>query len=258
MKKEYDKNFYVVKAEDVEKHFDDNGFSKTELLPGVYDGGIRSYKCFLKPGCSVKPELYADKTVVIFFGKGEGELIDCDGTHAITEVAFYVPYLDKEPYEIKAKEEMEFVFNVVEMNQWDKAAYDAWHIRLPYFRLHSECTQYIQDCKGPHTEARMILCPKWMGRVLVGTTRANGEGTVEKGHPAVHQWNYCLGNSDFHMSVGYKEKGEMETVSQKAGDWSFIPAGADHDLVSDPGKEVYYIWFEHFTDEEKFKPGKEQ
>ena len=27
MKKEYDKNFYVVKAEDVEKHFDDNGFS---------------------------------------------------------------------------------------------------------------------------------------------------------------------------------------------------------------------------------------
>ena len=50
MKKEYGKNYYVVKADQVERHFDDNGFSRTELLPGIYDGGIRSYKCFLKAG----------------------------------------------------------------------------------------------------------------------------------------------------------------------------------------------------------------
>ena len=80
--------------------------------------------------------------------------------------------------------------------------------------------------------------------------RQVGEGTVEKGHPKVHQWNYCLGDSDFHMSVGYKAENNMETVQHRAGDWSFIPAGADHDLVSDPGKEVYYIWFEHYTDEQ--------
>ena len=86
----------------------------------------------------------------------------------------------------------------------------------------------------------------------MGTTRADGEGTVEKGHPAVHQWNYCVGNSDFTMSVGYKDQNNMENVNHKAGDWSFIPAGADHDLVSEPGKEVYYVWFEHFTDEKKF------
>lgn len=59
----------------------------------------------------------------------------------------------------------------------------------------------------------MVLCPKWFGRVILGTTRANGEGTVEKGHPAVHQWNYCVGNSDFKMSVGYKEKNNMETLN---------------------------------------------
>lgn len=158
--------------------------------------------------------------------------------------------MDKEPYEIHAAEDMEFVFNVVEMNQWDKAAFDRWHIRLPYFRLHNECVQYIQDCKGPNTEARMVLCPKWFGRLILGTTRAVGEGTVEAGHPKVHQWNYCLGESDFHMSVGYKKDNNMETVQHHAGDWSFIPAGADHDLVSDPGKEVYYIWFEHYTDEQ--------
>ena len=130
MKKEYGKHYYVVKADQVERHFDDNGFSRTELLPGIYDGGIRSYKCFLKAGCKVSPELYKDKGVVILFGQGKGVLKDQDGDHAITELAFY--------------------------------------------------------------------------------------------------------------------------VNHKAGDWSFIPAGADHDLVSEPGKEVYYVWLEHFTDEKKF------
>lgn len=252
MEREYEKNFYVEKASDIaaRAQYDDNGFAKVELLPGVYHGGIQSFKCFLKAGHKVSPELFADKSVVIFFGKGEGELTDCDGVHKITEVAFYVPFMDKEKYEIHAIEDMEFVFNVIEMNEYDKAGFNRWHIRLPYFRLHSECVQYIQDCKGPNTEARMILCPKWHGRIILGTTRAIGEGTVEKGHPKVHQWNYCLGDSDFHMSVGYKAENNMETVQHRAGDWSFIPAGADHDLVSDPGKEVYYIWFEHYTDEQ--------
>lgn len=251
MEQKYLKNFYIDRASDIaaRAQFDDNGFAKAELLPGIYKDGITSYKCFLKAGHRISPELFSDKSVIIFFGKGQGELIDCDGKHQITEVAFYVPYMEKEEYEIHAIEDMEFVLNIVEMNQSDMAAFNRWHIRLPYFRLHSECIQYIQDCKGPNTEARMILCPKWMGRVILGTTRAIGEGTVEAGHPKVHQWNYCVGASDFHMSVGYKAKNNMETVSQQAGDWSFIPAGADHDLVADPDKEVYYIWFEHYADE---------
>lgn len=252
MKKVYDRNYYVVKADELAKEFDANGFSKVEMLPGVYDGGITSYKCFLKAGCRVAPELYADKGVVMFFGQGKGVLTDKDGAHAITELAFYVPDFDKGAYEIAAEDEMEFVFNVIEFNEWDWEAYNAWHIELPYFRQHSECVKYIQDCKGPNTEARMILCPKWFGRVLLGTTRAIGEGTVEDGHPAVHQWNYCVGNSDFTMSVGYKAQDNMEHVQHKAGDWSFIPAGADHDLVAEPGKEVYYVWFEHYTNEKQF------
>ena len=53
MKKDYDKNYYVVKADEIEKNFDADGVAKTELLPGVYDGGIRSFKYFLKAGSSV-------------------------------------------------------------------------------------------------------------------------------------------------------------------------------------------------------------
>ena len=188
MKTNYDKNYYVVKAEDMKAEYNEQGFAMTELLPGVYDGGIRSFKCFLKAGSTVKPELFADKGVILFFGKGERALTDQDGVHPITELAFYVPNFDAYNYEVYAHEDMEFIFNIIEFNQWDKQTYDSWHIRLPYFRLHSECVQYIQSCKGPHTEARMVLCPKWFGRVILGTTRANGEGTVEKGTSGTTAW----------------------------------------------------------------------
>ena len=67
--------------------------------------------------------------------------------------------------------------------------------------------------------------------------KAVGEGTVEKGHPAVDQWNYGLDNADFTLTV------ENESVAHHAGDWSFVPAGLDHSLTAEPGKEVAYIWF---------------
>ena len=40
------------------------------------------------------------------------------------------------------------------------------------------------------------------------------------------------------------------TVPQKAGDWSFIKAGLDHSLLAKPGKEVFYVWVEYFTEED--------
>ena len=59
-------------------------------------GGIQELQMLSEAGHKVSPELFADKSVVIFFGKGEGELTDCDGVHKITEVAFYIPFMDKE------------------------------------------------------------------------------------------------------------------------------------------------------------------
>lgn len=39
---------YVVKNEDINVNYDENGFYMEELLPGTYAGGIRNFKCFLK------------------------------------------------------------------------------------------------------------------------------------------------------------------------------------------------------------------
>ena len=136
---------------------------------------------------------------------------------------------------------MEFIKSVVDMDDYDWEDYKSSHVRLPYFRPLSKCPRYDQDCKGPNTTSWHVLNPKQLGHVILGVVRAVGEGTDEKGHPAVHQWNYCLGNADFDLTV------HGETTHTKAGDWSFIPAGPDHSLIAQPGKEVFYVWYEQFT-----------
>lgn len=247
---------YVVKNEDIHVAYDANGWYRVELLPGTYQGGIRNYKCFLKAGHEVSPELYAEQSVILMFGKGKGYVRSAEALHNVTEVAFYVPDFDRVPYTIHAFEDMEFVMSVIEMNRWDKELYAQSHIRLPYFTLMSDAIIYDQDCKGPHTASWWILSPKQLGRVMCGVVRAVGEGTVEKGHPAVEQWNYCLGNSDFNMYVE-----DAPVVNHKAGEWSYIPAGFDHSLIAEPGKEVFYVWYEHYVREKDFcvslAPGEE-
>ena len=239
--------YYLIKSGDIPQDYDDHGFAMSELLPGTYDGGIRNYKCFLKAGCQVSPELRGEDTVLLMFGKGKGYITSEHEMHRITELSFYAPNFDKEPYTIHAVEDMEFVLSVVEMNQWDKELYEACHVRLPFFMKLRDAVIYDQDCKGPNTTSWHILSPKQLGRIMVGVVRAVGEGTTEAGHPKVHQWNYCVGDSDFHLKVG-----DQPAVDHKAGDWSFIPAGPDHALVADPGKEVFYVWYEHYTREKDF------
>ena len=102
----------------------------------------------------------------------------------------------------------------------------------------SECKEYVQDCNGPNTRSWSVLDPKYLGGVLMGIVRAEGEGTTEKGHPSVAQWNYALPGADFHLTVN------DETVEQADGDFSYVTPGDDHSLVSDAGKLTYYIWYE--------------
>lgn len=239
--------FYVARDEDMKRVFNENGFAMTELLPGTYAGGISNYKCWLKAGQSVSPDLKKDETVLVMFGKGEGYVRSSKNLFNVTEPAFYVPNFDKEPYTIHAVEDMEFVLSVVKRNESDKALYDACHVRLPFFTLYSNGVAYDQNCKGPNTTSWHILGPKQLGRIMVGVVRAVGEGTTEKGHPRVEQWNYCLGHSDFLLKVD-----DEPAVAHKAGDFSYVPAGYDHALVAEPGKEVFYVWYEHYTREKDF------
>ena len=50
------------------------------------------------------------------FGKGRGYVTDTKEAHNITELSFYLPNFDQDPFTIHAIEDMEFIMSVVEMN----------------------------------------------------------------------------------------------------------------------------------------------
>lgn len=231
----------MVRREEIILNFKD-GFAQTELLPGTFEG-ITNYRCELKAGCTVQPKLYSDKVVVYCFTKGGGYITDGLKAYNITELSFYTPDFDKNELSIHAVSDMEFLCLVSDMTEGDWRTYEQGHHVLPIFAPISQCREYTQDCKGPNTQSWSVLSTRNIGRIMVGVVRAVGEGTTEKGHPSVDQWNYCLDGADFNLTV------DGETVSHKDGDWSFVPAGLDHSLVAEPGKLVYYIWFEHFVKE---------
>lgn len=239
--------YYIARENEIQKVFDENGFAISEVLAGTYDGGIRHYKCYLKKGCVVSPQLHEKETVVVMFGKGTGYITSEKNLFEIKEAAFYAPDFDKEPYAIHAVEDMEFVISVVEMNQWDWEVFHAGHIRLPFFMNYSDGQIYDQDCKDAGTTSWSILGAEHLGRIMVGVVHSKGGGTREKGHARVHQWNYCLEHADFQMTVD-----DEKPVRHVEGEFSFIPAGYDHSLVAEPGKDVFYVWFEHYTRERDF------
>lgn len=220
----------------------ENGFAKVEWLEGSHPL-VKAYKCILKAGHTVKPETYEKKTVVFLFSRGAGYVSGKNKAHNIEGVCFYLPNFDQESYTIYAASDMEFMMVVVDMLESDLKAFDKTHMLLPYFKRVEDATEYLQDCKGPNTRSWSMIPSGMCARVLAGIVKADGEGTVEKGHPAVHQWNYTLPGSDFTLTVG------DESIHHTENEWSFVPAGIDHSLVSEPGKSVYYVWFEIKTKE---------
>ena len=235
---------FVCRAEDAKKIYDAAGYSQEELSPGAEAIGAKFYRCSLKSGCRVSPKLESDHIAVLIFDGREGYVTTEEDLHNIEEPSFFIPKFDSMKYTVHAVEDIEYIMCVFQMNDWDKEFYKGWNLHLPFFSKYSDGVRYGQDCKGPHTKSWSILQPFQLGHVSIGVVKAVGERTDEKGHGHLHQWNYCLGSSDFDLTV------DGVTVPQKAGDWSFIKAGLDHSLLAKPGKEVFYVWVEYFTEED--------
>lgn len=242
------KNAYTYYDRSHVCNYDENGVDIIELLPGTHDE-VRAYKYFMKAGSMIRPETYRDQTVFyIFDGKGEGVLRDEEKEYRLDTVCFYAPNYEKASYSIYAAEDMAFIKVVANMDSHDKEMMANCRLRLPFFRRESQCDRYDQDCKTPGTISRTVLFGEFdrLGRLTCGICEGgNCGGTVEKGHPEVHQWNYAIGESDYQMTVGSEE--EAVTYDRRAGDWDFIPAGPDHKLYAGSGKKVHYVWVEFNT-----------
>lgn len=222
-----------------------DGVDCIELFPGSHDE-VRMFKVFLKAGMIFRPERFADESVLIVFG-GFGEVIlkDDEKERIVNTVAFYAPDYDRTEYSIQAVTDTEFIIARAHMDSDDMEKRGGACLHLPWFRTEAQCDKYTQDCKTPGAISRTVLYGEFdrLGRLTCGICEAQDcNGTIEKGHPEVHQWNYCLHDAHYHMIVGSGEDAKM--YWRKAGDFDFIPAGPDHTLYAGVGEKVHYVWIE--------------
>lgn len=227
------------------RKFGEDGVARVELLPETFEP-MKCYKFDVKAGSHVSPEIYKDKVAVFLFRKGTGYIAGSNGGFKIDCLSFYAPDFDRAEYSIHAIEDMEFVMCVGDMNDYDRERAGECRVHTPFFRTVDQCYAYDQSCKSPGTWSKSVLFGDFgrLGKITMGICKGSNEGgTVEKGHAEVHQWNYCVGDSDYVLDV------EGEKIPRKAGDWDFIPAGLDHSLWAGKDKEVYYVWVEWYTSE---------
>lgn len=234
---------HVIKTDINLKH--QNGFAMTELLAGSYDGGVRVFRCSLLAGNSVKPSIKPNTLQVACLTNGIGAITSPVKGFAVNEVSFFAPDPDSE-YCIHAATDMEYTLFEVALTKADKERYEDFHMSVPFFRPLSQCTQYVQkSCKTKNTRSYSVIPTKRFCRILVGVAESWGdnEGTFEKGHPAVAQWNVPFADTIQMVDV------EGVKFVQKAGDVSYIKAGCDHSLYTLGNNHAAYVWFEHYIQE---------
>ena len=227
------------------------GFGQAELLAGSYQGGVRAYRCRLDAGCQVSPEMVENTLQVFCLTDGKGAIITPERAYCIDEVSFYVADPDSH-FTFHAATDMTYTMFVVEQKPADLERFHAFHMKLPFFKGLSQWTEYCQDCKSASSRSFSVIPTKRLCRVLMGVGEASAEnstqpeGCFEKGHPAVAQWNVPFGDTEMLLTV------DGETVEQESGDFSYVPAGLDHSLQCKPGRNIHYIWFEHYVQERDY------
>ena len=221
-----------------------NGVSRVSILEGAYKDATVE-RISLQPGADFSAELYTREqhNQVFLITAGKGYIVTPRRVFNITEVSVFVPDFDKESVTFHcaadAKETMEIVHFVTELNDYDKTCLKEAHMSLPRFRGVSGAWHYKEDFTGADIQQMMLLEHRNLGRLSMGCVKGNGP--IEIGqhiHNELAQWYFPLPGSDFIYTAGGEE------VHMTGGDLSYTPTGFWHGSRVEAGKKCDYIWFE--------------
>lgn len=241
------KKVFHVETENIALDFKD-GFARTEVLEGAFqEGGIHIYRCVLKAGSSVKTEVEEGTIHTLLLTKGLGAIVTPVKSFAVDEPSVFVPDFGSE-YRICAGTDMSYTVFVTDVKEEHSKSHETMgHYALPYFQAVSKGVEYKQDsCKTKNCISRSIIIPTYLQPIIVGAVEFNGdkEGTYEKGHYGVEQWNVVYGE-DSRVVID----AEGDKFVHKDGDISYIPGGLDHHLYTEGTSRGKYIFFEYIIPE---------
>ena len=231
--------FKCVRGVDLPKEFNSEGLAKIEMLPGSHKD-VKTYRCNLKAGCTVRPEVSKDLNQIFFFVSGTGYITTPKCAYNITESAVFIPDFNKEEgFAIYAADCLEYLQIDITLTEEDKATLFKSRYTLPRFKLLSECDRYEEGFKTENVISYSVVLRRRLARASMGVVYAPGPDKVgTHTHDVLQQWFYGLKGADYEFTAG------DETTHIGEGDWAYIPEKTPHSVDTKPGGLCNYVWFE--------------
>ena len=233
----------VARYSDVKYDFKD-GYACVPVLEGAFDQA-RFAHCALQSGHSITPDVYSvtEHNQLFIFTKGKGYIVTPRRVFNIKEVSVFVPDFDKETFTFHcaadAKETMEIVHFVTELNDYDKTCLREAHMSLPRFRGVSEAWHYKENFTGADIQQMMLLEHRNLGRLSMGANFRTGPNYIGQHiHNELEQWYIMLPGASFTYTA------ENEKVHVQGGDITYTPHGSHHGSECAEGEKFAYVWFE--------------
>ena len=233
----------VARYSDVKYDFKD-GYACVPVLEGAFDQA-RFAHCALQSGHSITPDVYSvtEHNQLFIFTKGKGYIVTPRRVFNITEVCVFVPDFDKESFTFHcaadAKETMEIVHFVTELNDYDKTCLREAHMSLPRFRGVSEAWHYKENFTGADIQQMMLLEHRNLGRLSMGANFGTGPNYIGQHiHNELEQWYIMLPGASFTYTA------EDEKIHVQGGDITYTPHGSHHGSECAEGERFAYVWFE--------------
>ena len=129
----------------------------------------------------------------MFFFTNQTGFIESESQIWKIEQAVFVPDYDRETITIHAgKDDLHFLHNVGELNDYDRETMKRWCIKLPRFRKFEQCVQYMEGFTGDvgsNVTSRLLVEGRGCGRWSMGWNHGEGPTFIgEHIHKHLVQW----------------------------------------------------------------------
>lgn len=115
---------------------------------------------------------------------------------------------------------------------------------LPYFINYADAHTYREDCKSEKTVSRMLLEPRIVPNLAVGSVETYGKDRVDAHeHPDVEQLFFGFSENDMYLKIN----GELTYMGGNT--LVHIPLASLHGVEVEDGGCAHYVWIDYIINE---------
>lgn len=131
---------------------------------------------------------------------------------------------------------------LLEINLFSEVAPESG--KLPYFINYANAHTYREDCKSEKTVSRMLLEPRIVPNLAVGSVETYGKDRVDAHeHPDVEQLFFGFSENDMHLKIN----GELTYMGGNT--LVHIPLASTHGVEVEDGGCAHYVWIDYIINE---------